>query len=104
MVISSKKCSILAKKIAFRPLPITRVGENWRRFFMIKHGIHLPEGLSLEQLDELAAQRARQKRNEYNAKHPEVVMRRRIAASINLLTRHGYVVLPPNKAAEGATT
>ena len=64
---------------------------------MSENGAHLPDGLTLEQLDELVAQRARQKRNEYNANHPEVVLRRRIATSINLLTKHGYVVLPPNK-------
>lgn len=71
---------------------------------MARNEIHLPKGLSMEQFDELAARRARQKRNEYNATHPEVVLRRRIATSINLLTKHGYIVLPPTKGTEGATT
>ena len=63
-----------------------------------------PAGWTPEEIDALIEERARQKRNEYNARHPEKVLQHRITASINLLTKHGYSVSGPIKNMEGAGT
>ena len=48
---------------------------------------------SLAQIEEYAAQRARQQRNAWNAAHPELVKQQRIRTAANLLRRNGYFVM-----------
>ena len=51
------------------------------------------ENFTQEQLEQYAAQRARQQRNEYNRRHPEKTLQQRLRASANLLRRHGFTVI-----------
>ena len=55
--------------------------------------MHLPDGVSLEELERYAAEKERKRRRDYNAAHPETVMRQRITAAENLLRRNGFLVL-----------
>ena len=60
--------------------------------------LQIPEGFSIEEVAELAAQQLREQRNKYNREHPQVVERQRIRTYRNFLQRHGMVViekLPP---------
>ena len=54
----------------------------------------LPEGITLEQLDEYAVQRERERRRDSYHRHPERVERNRISTYTNFLQRHGKVVIP----------
>ena len=58
---------------------------------------NLPEGLTLEQLDEYARQRENARRRADYAKHPERVERQRLSTYSNFLRRHGRIVMtrPP---------
>lgn len=53
--------------------------------------LRLPEGVSLEMLDQLTAERYNRQRRECYARHPERVMRQRIVSAANLLQRSGYL-------------
>lgn len=57
----------------------------------------LPEGLTLEQLDEFARKRENARRREDYARHPERVERQRLSSYTNFLRRHGRIVMtrPP---------
>ena len=60
--------------------------------------LQIPEGFSIEEVAELAAQQLREQRTKYNREHPQVVERQRIRTYRNFLQRHGMVViekLPP---------
>lgn len=51
----------------------------------------LPEGVTLEMLDEYARERENAARRACYARHPERVMRQRLTSAANLLTRHGLI-------------
>lgn len=54
----------------------------------------LPEGITLEQLDEYARQRENARRRADYARHPERVERHRLTTYTNFLRRHGLMVVP----------
>ena len=53
--------------------------------------ITLPNGLTMDQLDEYARQRYNSARRACYARHPERVMRQRIVSAANLLQREGLI-------------
>ena len=53
----------------------------------------IPDGLTLEQITELAEQKLREQRNEYNRKHPDIVKQQRLRTYANYLRRHGFLVM-----------
>lgn len=57
----------------------------------------LPDGLTLEELDEYARQRENARRRADYAKHPERVLRQRLSTYSNFLRRNGRIVMdrPP---------
>ena len=55
--------------------------------------LQIPEGFSIEEVAELAAQHLRQQRNEYNRQHPEVIRQQRIRAYSNFLRKNGLFVM-----------
>lgn len=57
----------------------------------------LPEGLTLDQLDEYARQRENARRRADYAKHPERVLRQRLSTYSNFLRKNGRIVMtmPP---------
>ena len=58
---------------------------------------NLPEGLTLEMLDEYARVKENARRRADYAKHPDRVLRNRLTTATNLLNRHGRIVMscPP---------
>lgn len=54
----------------------------------------LPEGITLEMLDEYARKRENARRRADYAKHPERVERHRLTTYTNYLNRHGKLVIP----------
>lgn len=68
----------------------------------------LPEGLTLEMLDEYARHKENARRRADYAKHPERVERNRLTTYTNFLNRHGKLVidcppaLPWNEAQQSA--
>jgi hypothetical protein len=54
----------------------------------------LPDGITLEALDEYARAMGNRQRRESYARHPERVMRQRLVSAANLLTRHGLIDEP----------
>ena len=52
---------------------------------------NLPEGVTLDMLDEYARERENAARRASYARHPERVMRQRLTSAANLLTRHGLI-------------
>lgn len=58
---------------------------------------NLPDGLTLEQLDEYARKRENARRREDYARHPERVERQRLSTYTNFLRKHGRIVMtrPP---------
>lgn len=54
--------------------------------------INLPEGLTIEMLDDYARKRENARRRADYRKHPERAKRNRISAARNLLQRNGYFV------------
>lgn len=54
----------------------------------------LPEGITLEMLDEYARKRENARRRADYAKHPERVERHRLTTYTNFLNRHGQLVIP----------
>lgn len=52
---------------------------------------NLPEGVTLEMLDEYARDHENAARRASYARHPERVMRQRLTSAANLLTRHGLI-------------
>ena len=58
---------------------------------------NLPDGLTLDQLDEYARQRENARRRADYAKHPERVLRQRLSTYSNFLRRNGRIVMarPP---------
>ena len=55
---------------------------------------NLPEGVTVEMLDEYARNRENAKRRADYAKHPERVERHRLTTYTNFLNRHGMLVVP----------
>lgn len=58
---------------------------------------NLPDGLTLEQLDEYARKKENERRREDYARHPERAERQRLSSYTNFLRRHGRIVMarPP---------
>ena len=54
---------------------------------------HLPEGITLEALDQYAAAKERERRRKYRIEHPEKMKNQRTVAYKNFLTRNGYLVI-----------
>lgn len=54
---------------------------------------HLPDGITLEALDQYAAAKERERRRKYRLEHPEKMRNQRMAACKNFLTRNGYLVI-----------
>lgn len=54
----------------------------------------IPDGWTMEMLEEAAADYARKKRNEYNRAHRDLIEQQRIRSSANLLRKNGYYVMP----------
>lgn len=54
----------------------------------------LPEGVTLELLDQYARQRENARRRADYAKHPERVEKHRTQTYTNFLNRHGMLVIP----------
>jgi len=52
---------------------------------------NLPEGVTLEMLDEYARERENAARRESYARHPDRVMRQRLTSAANLLARYGLL-------------
>ena len=55
---------------------------------------NLPDGVTLELLDEYARQKENERRRAYYANHPERVEQHRITAYTNFLNRHDKLVIP----------
>lgn len=53
----------------------------------------IPDGYSLEEITELAEQLLRDRRNEYNKNHPEIIEQQRLRTYSNYLRRHGMFVM-----------
>lgn len=53
----------------------------------------IPDGWTMEMLEEAAAEYARKKRNEYNRAHRDLITQQRIRTSANLLRKNGYYVM-----------
>lgn len=53
--------------------------------------IRLPEGLTLEQLDQYARERENARRRADYRRHPERATRNRLTSAANLLYRHGLI-------------
>lgn len=68
---------------------------------MVRRPFEIPEGMNLEQLIEAAEAYQRKKRNEYNAAHKDQIMRQRIRSAMNLLKRHGYIIIPLDNVPAG---
>lgn len=54
---------------------------------------HLPDGITLEALDQYAAAKERERRRKYRIEHPEKMKSQRTVACKNFLTRNGYLVI-----------
>lgn len=54
---------------------------------------HLPDGITLEALDQYAAAKERERRRKYRQEHPEKMLNQRTVACKNFLTRNGYIVI-----------
>lgn len=52
--------------------------------------------------EDAVMQRARTRRNEYNAKHPDKVLKQRENTYLNFLKRRGYTIKPPDDEADGS--
>lgn len=61
---------------------------------MARRPFEIPEGMNLEQLIEAAEAYRRMKRNQYNAAHRDQILRQRINSAMNLLKKHGYIIIP----------
>lgn len=61
---------------------------------MMQPIFNLPEGVTLEMLDEYARQKENARRRADYAKHPERIARQRTNTYRNFLNRQGYLVVP----------
>ena len=62
-------------------------------FVMGRHSFTIPDGYTLEQITELAEERLREQRRNYNKTHPEIILQQRLRTYANTLRKHGFFVM-----------
>ena len=60
---------------------------------MKRKPLEIPDGYTLEELEEAAKEYIRRKRREYNKKHPDIIEQQRLRTYANALRRNGFFVM-----------